>query len=134
MNTQTVVFEQDNKQIIQEGSKFFTRVFQNGENFESADFNTLERAKLSLDIAPTITENNQLVAEFMQFNIDKRNPNTILYHSDWNWLMEVVEKIYSLELEEEVVLIVRDGLAEANITSTYDAVVKFIEWYNKQNQ
>ncbi len=31
MNTQTVVFEQDNKQVIQEGSKFFTRVFQDGD-------------------------------------------------------------------------------------------------------
>lgn len=47
---ETIVFEQDNKQVIQKGNHFFTRVFDNGESFESGDFNTLERAKASLGI------------------------------------------------------------------------------------
>lgn len=110
MNTQAVVFEQDNKQVIQEGSTFFTRVFQDGGNFESGDFNTLEKAKESLGIAPTIEENNKIIAEFMGY-IDNGcseegfliNPitnydediNELKFHSDWNWLMEVVEKIES---------------------------------------
>ena len=45
-----IVFVQDNKQVIQKGNHFFTRVFENGESFESGDFNTLERAKASLGI------------------------------------------------------------------------------------
>jgi len=53
---ETVVFEQDNKQVIQENGKFFTRVFENGESFESGDFNTLERAKENIGIYPK-TEN-----------------------------------------------------------------------------
>lgn len=103
MNTQAVVFEQDNKQVIQDGSKFFTRVFQDGENFESGDFNTLERAKESLGIAPTITENNRLIAKFMGLVIitdgisffDTNYNFLKKYQSDWNDLMEVVEKIES---------------------------------------
>ena len=61
----TTVFKLGNKEVIQEGNKFFTRVFENGEFFESGDFNTLEKAKANLDIIPTIEENNKLIAEFM---------------------------------------------------------------------
>lgn len=50
MRTEKIVFEQDNKQIIQYGDTFFTRVPENGEYFESQDFNTIERAKLNLGI------------------------------------------------------------------------------------
>lgn len=42
---QTIVFKQDNKEVIQEGNHFFIRVTEpNGETFESGDFNTLEAA------------------------------------------------------------------------------------------
>ena len=56
-----------------------------------------------------IIENNKLIAEFMGGKEIRKDtykfPNrtglplqigTITYHSDWNWLMEVVEKIESL--------------------------------------
>lgn len=52
MTEQTVVFEHENKQVIKEGNFFFLRVFENGENFESGDFNTIERAIKHLGIAP----------------------------------------------------------------------------------
>ena len=47
-----IVFEQDNKQVIKINNHFFTRVFENGESFESGDFNTLERAKENIGIYP----------------------------------------------------------------------------------
>lgn len=64
------------------------------------------------------------------------------YHNDWNWLMEVVEKIESLG----VVVEIRDNvcyiettpidyyseLEETKIQATYKAVVEFIKWHNNQ--
>jgi len=92
-----------------------------------------------------IAANNKLIAEFMgyeqykfrsytMFVFEEDNHRTEIdlhYHSSWDWLMPVVEKIYSLELDIELVLVVRDNLAEANIEDTYQAVVEFINWHNE---
>lgn len=56
------------------------------------------------------TDNNKLIAEFMGFKPNKSTGFEVLYnektcevldklkyHTDWNWLMEVVEKIESLK-------------------------------------
>jgi len=56
MKTEKIVFEQGNKQVLKQGSHFFTRVLENGESFESGDFNTFERAKANLNIASTVEE------------------------------------------------------------------------------
>lgn len=61
------------------------------------------------------------------------------YHSSWNWLMEVVEKIADVKhwslnatLEDLSESQERDGLyTKADV---YDACVEFIKWYNKQNK
>lgn len=74
--TENIVFEKDNKQVIQQGEKFFTRIIEDGEFYESGDFNTLERAKTSLNIVPTIEENNILLAEFMEFTRSYPNMNS----------------------------------------------------------
>lgn len=156
MKTQTTVFKQDNKEVIQEGNKFFTRVLEEDEYFESQDFNTFEAAKKHLGIKPTITDNNKLIAEFMRAvymsHINKwfvMNEECIdeelKYNSDWNWLMEVVEKIENLGFDfaiytgssvsivntkdfpfEEVISLSGSSKKEA----VYNAVVAFIEWYN----
>lgn len=123
MNTiEKIVFELDNKQVIQQGKKFFTRVLENGEYFESGDFNTLDNAKNNLGIKPTILENNKLVADFMELVPIEYNGNYqfsdgvyfsssskdkqevqnsiykyVKYSTDWNWLMQVVEKIENLK-------------------------------------
>jgi hypothetical protein len=140
MKTQKVVFEQGNKQVIQEGNIFFNRIFENGETFESQDFNTLEKAKLDLGIAPTTQESNKLIAEFMSIAIIDSNGNhkeEYKYHSDWNWLMEVVEKIfkdfYNLNpCPIGLKMKIEGHLVKANKDEVYNACVEFIKWYNNQ--
>lgn len=79
------------------------------------------------------------------------------YHSSWDWLMPVVEKIESLDKLGGIVTIQQgqckitsrmlgDNSVYANksnymlmgakgkLFSTYEAVVEFIKWYNTQNQ
>lgn len=102
------------------------------------------------------TENNKLIAEFMQ--LDKANAdiplyiiehsaypiNKLEYHSNWNWLMQVVEKIESLGNDvlitsnyiqiaynqgEEFIVIELEG--NIKIFSVYNACIKFIKWYNE---
>jgi hypothetical protein len=102
----------------------------------------------------TITEKNKLIAEFMGYGItrivdelptDKDGNytteggkwvwvNELQYNHNWHHLMAVIHKIYGSEIENEYVLIVRDALADASIVGTYDAVVEFITWYNKNKQ
>jgi hypothetical protein len=119
------------------------------------------------------TENNKLIAEFMGFENHLKNngvtkvyidnkeyiqnwecfnkeknvlitPIEMKFHSDWNWLMEVVEKIESLkvivEIRENVCYIETSSknyyseLEDTKLQATYKAVVEFIKWYNQQNQ
>lgn len=71
------------------------------------------------------------------------NQLNLSYHSDWNWLMEVVEKIESLgndvlittnyvkiifdEGEQEILI----NEVNIKIQAVYDACVEFIKWYNE---
>ena len=120
-----------------------------------------------------IIENNKLIAEFMGLNKTKmffnlktgnyvkketadcditvvdvylKNNKPITnfyYHSDWNWLMEVVEKIEKLKctvvIEKNICRIHKGGLHfghaykfETKIEAVYNACLEFIKWYNKQ--
>ena len=120
------------------------------------------------------TENNKIIAEFMGLNKTKmffnlktgnyvkketadcdikvvdvylKNNKPITnfyYHSDWNWLMEVVEKIESLgyyvnitgtyvsigaiESKTNPIFIEKDS--NIKIEAVYNACVEFIKWYN----
>jgi hypothetical protein len=84
------------------------------------------------------------------------------FHSDWGWLMQVVEKIESLktpivnnpnltgQFEEydfvienkfvaiyahgEVTKDVYQGKRDTKIEAVYSACVEFIKWYNEQNK
>jgi len=115
----------------------------------------------------TLVENNKLIAEFMGYEIrekggkldkyivwffpllnEEKQPNTLFFHTSWDWLMPVVEKIESFEHIEHTVNIVYhscdiedyslpgNGIAvnetaKTKKEATYNAVVRFIKWYNE---
>ena len=67
------------------------------------------------------------------------------FHKDWNWLMEVVEKIESLGYRIEIVkhicriylsnketIIISENTPK--IEAVYIACVEFIKWYNNKNK
>ena len=103
--------------------------------------------------------NNKIIAEFIGYKEyvnegaiqlyikDKvvKSIGQLDFHSDWNWLMQVVEKIESLgyrvtivrhicriDLTEEIKLIISEDIKK--IEAVYTACLEFIKWYNKQNQ
>ena len=105
-------------------------------------------------------ENNKLIAEFLGY-IDNgcsedgflMHPITnydveisgLKYHEDWNWLMEIVEKIESLGYRIEIVkhicriylsnketIVISENIPK--IEAVYSTVVEFIKWYNNQNK
>ena len=119
------------------------------------------------------TENNKLIAEFMGYNkttmnngkkelwtigstSDNKNyfefVDGLVFHSDWNWLMQVVEKIekehefntklwynrtrkdYQMQLfytdfEKDIIV-----NSKSKIEAVYNACIEFIKWYNQQNK
>ena len=111
------------------------------------------------------TENNKLIAEFLgeikqpfefpQFGYinsmgdwkDTFFDNQLKFHSDWNWLMRVVEKIESLgytvtiagvmckvtkvlDLENSIVSYVL-GDKSRKLELIYTTMVEFVKWHNK---
>ena len=112
-----------------------------------------------------ILEKNELIAKFIGvellkdllasnngfINIDIYIYEQCKFHSDWNWLMKVVEKIESIEdgiyqvdiLQEGCNILKRCALFidkrvgklesdTTKIESVYLACIEFIKWYNKQ--
>ena len=111
------------------------------------------------------TENNKLIAEFMglkpknifgYWGISKDHVSvnckteaeafesfckSTKYHSDWNWLMQVVEKIeisgYYLQIDSIGCIISKNNIdlvtvnSRTKIDAVYTACVEFINWYNK---
>jgi len=113
------------------------------------------------------TQNNRLIAEFMGYeleetltddtfvyaiptinnNLDFFEPNELLYHTDWNWLMGVVKKIntsdYTVEIHSMDTRIYNNNTGiiifeseckwqqDELLNSVYEAVIEFIKWYNE---
>ena len=86
-------------------------------------------------------KDNKLIAEFMgeeQLCL----PHELKYHTEWNWLMPVVEKIESLGYVftiqggkaefGEMISETRCFIAEGKLSSTYKAVIEFIKTYNNE--
>lgn len=120
-----------------------------------------------------IIENNKLIAEFMKCHKSDKFDNfgnpifrvkilgcntfhtieTMPLNKSWDWLMPVVEKIESLEIdgfhfvftmttcniyfEHPLILdnsyIVQVERTENMMNDIYIAVIEFIKWYNKNN-
>jgi beta-galactosidase GanA len=119
------------------------------------------------------TENNKLIAEFLGYT--KPHPEfksstywykegqpplaILLFDTDWNWLMEVVEKIEGVDTNlmfeikshfnpfinkrlhnvviingEDFSVVCGSTLIESKIEATYKACVEFVKWYNNQKQ
>lgn len=104
------------------------------------------------------TENNKLIAEFMGLVkssvVDKYwtkkdsegigfgQLKELIYDTDWNWLMQVVEKINDynnvVKIHENHVKIVNnergdvlvDVVSGSMLEAVYNACVEFIKWYN----
>ena len=107
-------------------------------------------------------ENNKIIAEFMgiqpikaisdntgktyyYYNNSEMEDYEALpeYHSDWNWLMQVVEKIethgFTFDIKKNWSCITRKGekiiirWEEDNnkIEAVYNACLEFIKWYNE---
>ena len=101
-----------------------------------------------------IIDNNKLIAEFMEakpnlYTLNKdgsRNyfyeihvgniyekaikPKGMLFHTDWNWLMPVVEKMN--KIVDATNYGHNIGIRYAQIKPIYKSVVEFIKWYNKE--
>ena len=110
-------------------------------------------------------ENNKLLAEFMGgyqydqeddfitfdftnniFSNDTISLKHLKFDIDWNWLMEVVEKIDSLcintgfEIYSRYVhirvnnnLTISSNVCNSKREAVYKACVEFVKWYNEQN-
>jgi len=110
----------------------------------------------------TTENNNHLIAEFLGW--DFLNDMTyskvtkskwveiekLKFHSDWNWLMEVVEKIESLDFDFTIYtgacisiintkdfpfeeIITSGGQFKNKIETVYNGCVEFIKWYNENS-
>jgi hypothetical protein len=86
-----------------------------------------------------MTENNKLIAEFMQpsfngfgtYDFDGQLLTTkeLKFHSDWNWLMPVIDKCYQEHMSKHIA----DAVMTCDKDKAYQAVVEFIKWYNNNN-
>ena len=85
-----------------------------------------------LTMSKEIIEGNKLIAEFM----DKPPhimPELLKYHTSWDWLMPVVEKIGSLSYNDSNNKFQPsvERFLENDIESIWRQIVIFITWYNQ---
>ena len=96
----------------------------------------------------TTTENNKLLAEFMNWEYTIVNNTTLQttlisdldFSKDWSWLMQVVDKIYEMDLYYDRYIdynssMISDGKINlgTRINRVYEQVVEFIKWYNENS-
>ena len=64
--------------------------------------------------------------------------NELVFHKDWNWLMEVVEKIYQTNLYYDKYIDFNSSMFSSgkielstNKEAVYNDCLEFIKWYNE---
>jgi hypothetical protein len=97
----------------------------------------------------TTTEKNRIIAEFMQYDGHMYDTD-LKYHSDWNWIFSVVEKIENLgftvtiagvmckitkvlDIDNSIVSYVL-GDKSRKLELVYITISKFIQWYNQNKE
>lgn len=103
----------------------------------------------------TIKEKNRIIAEFMGYETYEHTNSTAIrlmednefnsidighihtkFHTSWDWLMPVIDKIYNLPQEIEDTNLIGDitnALIDIDILECHGEVAYFIEYYNEQN-
>lgn len=107
-----------------------------------------------------LAENNRLIAEFMEIkpilvstnfyalqkdhvHITGKNTDIVMfgfstsakYHSDWNWLMEVVNEITTeddFQTDYPDNILFWEAFNQIDLETTYMACIDFIKWHNEQ--
>ena len=104
---------------------------------------------------PTITEMNYVIGVFdgRRFSMSHINDYTaatapkMKYHNDWNWLMRVGKKIYTLLAEmakqrppntacqgDLIEVDIQCHIREYNITGAHKSIYELIMWLNQQKK
>lgn len=98
------------------------------EDGKKYDFQLTDEFPLIIEQEIQVESNNGwgLVSQDYAFGVD------LLFHSDWNWLMQVVDKAKAVpEPNYELLDAIDDALICVEIDSVYNACVEFIKWYNE---
>lgn len=67
--------------------------------------------------------------------VGKSMDEYVKYSTDWNWLMEVVQKInLHIVASTDLAKNLERGLINASIGRVYTSCVNYIKWYNKQSK
>ena len=90
-------------------------------------------------------KDNKLIAEFMDYThvllpvsvgLEYYDNDEMKYHTEWNWLMPVVEKIddlFGVDFQvDDAINRVHNAVLSFDIDNTYQAVVEFINEYNNE--
>lgn len=81
-------------------------------------------------------KDNKLIAEFMGYTFvngvyesrkDEFHIDEMLYNTSWDWLMPVIDKCYQEHMSKHIA----DVVMTCDIDKAYQAVVEFINQYNK---
>ena len=77
------------------------------------------------------TENNKLIAEFMDYpDLGTEGDFSYLkYHKSWDWLMPVIDKCYQEHMGKHI----EEAVMTYEIRKAYQVVIEYLKEYNKQN-
>jgi hypothetical protein len=98
-------------------------------------------------------EFNQVCAEFLGWELEderywKETPtessnwyvDEMYFHENWNWIMEVVEKINDTPIEDDFIecieakYLIFQRLGKTYKLAVVEAIWQFLNWFNEQKQ